>query len=135
MEYVFVHEYICKVYLIAHYAESMKLTKQSAIEAVLTEITRRSVQRRIELGLTQQEVSDQTGISLRTIKQFESGGDCRFSTLIRLLQAYDLTDRLDILVPEPSISSIRYIDQQQKTRKRVSKTARLAKLKPAKQWT
>ena len=111
----------------------MKLTKQNTTEAVLAEVIHRLVQRRIDLGLTQQDVADQTGIALRTLKRIEAGGDCQFTTLIRLLQVYDLTDRLDMLVPEVSISPIKFIEQQQKslkgTRKRVSKTG-----KPTKQW-
>ena len=91
----------------------MKLTKQHTTEAVLAEIIHRLVQRRIELGLTQQDVADQTGIAIRTLKQIEAGGNCQFSTMIRLLQAYDLVDRLDILVPEASISPIQFIEQQQ----------------------
>ena len=111
----------------------MKLTKQNTVETILAEIVHRAVQRRIELGLTQQDVVDQTGISLRTLKQIERGNDCRFSTMIRLLQAYDLTDRLNMLIPEPTISPIQFIEQQQQsrkgTRKRVSKAA-----KPVKSW-
>jgi len=109
----------------------MKLTKQNTVEAILTEIIHRAVQRRIELGLTQQDVVDQTGISLRTLKQIEKGSDCRFSTLIRLLQAYDLTDRLNMLIPEPIVSPIQFIEQQRQSRKgarkRVSKAAKPVK--------
>ena len=110
----------------------MKLTKQNTIEAILAEIVHRVIQRRIELGLTQQDVVEQTGISLRTLKRIEAGGDCQFSTMIRLLQAYDLTDRLNMLVPEPTISPIQFIEQQQQhsrtgARKRVSKTAKSVK--------
>ena len=114
----------------------MKLTKQNTTEAVLAEIIHRLVQRRIELGLTQQDVADQTGIALRTLKRIEAGSDCQFTTLIRLLQVYDLTDQLNMLVPEVSISPIKFIEQQQKllkgTRKRVSKTGKSTK--PTKQW-
>ena len=105
----------------------MKLVKQDAAEAILAEMVRRLVQYRIELNLTQQDVSDQTGISLRTIKRIEMGRDCQFLTMIRLLQAYDLIDRLNVLVPEPSRSPIQFIEQQQNSRKRVSKTAKQTK--------
>ena len=113
----------------------MKLSKQNTAETTLAEIVRRIVQRRIALGLTQQDVVDQTGISLRTIKRIELGGDCQFSTIIRLLQAYDLVDHLDMLVPEPStVSPIQFIDQQQKTRKRASKTTQSNKSKKTWKW-
>lgn len=107
----------------------MKLEKHHTDRVVLTELIGRIVQRRISLGLTQQDVVERTGISLRTIKRIELGGDAQFSTIIRLLLAYDLTDRLNILVPEPSVSPIQFVEQQQKRRKRVSKTA-----KSKKQW-
>lgn len=105
----------------------MKLEKYHTDKAILAELTGRIVQRRIELGLTQQDVADQSGISLRTVKRIELGGDTQFSTIIRLLQVYDLIDRLDVLVPEPSVSPIQFVDQQHKPRKRASKTAKSAK--------
>lgn len=112
----------------------MKLSRQNSAQTILGEIVHRLVQRRIELGLTQQDVVNQTGISIGTIKRIELGGDCRFSTLIQLLQTYNLIDRLDMLVPEPAaISPIQYIDQQQAPRKRASKTSKSTK--PKQPWT
>ena len=113
----------------------MKLSRQNAAKTILDEIIRRLVQRRIELGLTQQDVVDQTGVSLGTIKRMELGGDCRVSTLIHLLQTYDLIDRLDMLVPEPSaVSPIQFVDQQQKPRRRASKTVKSTKAKQPWKW-
>ena len=107
----------------------MKLTRQDAAGTILLEMVRRMVQHRIGLGLTQQDVANQTGVSLGTIKRIEMGYDCQFSTMVRLLQAYDLVDRLDALVPEPSVSPIQFIEQQQKPRKRA-----LKKVAPSKSW-
>ena len=113
----------------------MKLSKTNTVETVLGEIVRRIVHRRIELGLTQQDIVDQTGISLRTIKRIEQGGDCQWSTMIRLFQTYNLIDRLDIFIPEPSaITPIQFVDQQQKSRKRVSKAAKSTKSKKMWKW-
>ena len=113
----------------------MKLLKTNTVETLLAEIVRRIVHRRIELGLTQQDVVDQTGISLRTIKRIEQGGDCQLSTMIRLFQTYNLIDRLDILIPEPSvITPIQFVDQQQKPRKRVSRAVKSTKSKKAWKW-
>ena len=113
----------------------MKLSRQSTAKTILSEMIRRIVQRRIELGLTQQDVVDQTGISIGTIKRIELGGDCRFSTLIQLLQTYDLIDHLDMLVPEPSaVSPIQFIEQQQKPRKRASKAVKSSKPNQLWKW-
>ena len=42
---------------------------------------------RKEFDLKQSDLSDRTGISRNTISKFESGGDIKVSTLVKIVQA------------------------------------------------
>ena len=108
----------------------MKLEKQNTPKAIFTELVRRLARRRIDLGLTQVEASEQAGIAVRTLRRLERGGDCQFLTIIRLLKTYNLVGHLDQHVPEPTISPIEFLERQQKTRKRASKTTPKEKNQP-----
>ena len=109
----------------------MKIEQYLTIETIFRELVRRAIQRRIELGLTQAEAAEQSGVSLRTLKNFESCVDCRISTFLRLLQTYDLLEPLDQLIPESSVSPIKMLEQQPKLRQRASHPK---KRKPTKPW-
>ena len=59
---------------------------------------------RVDCGLTQEDVADRSGASLRAIQQLEAGMGSRIQTLLRFLKAIGRADAIDILAPEPSIS-------------------------------
>jgi len=108
----------------------VKIEKQNTIEVILAELVQRLVQKRVNLGLKQSEASEQAGVGVRTLRRLESGGDCQFSTIIRLLKTYGLIDRLDQLVPELTVSPIEFFEQQRQAKKRVKKTTKKAKNQP-----
>ena len=91
----------------------MKITRQNTIESIRAELIRRLIQKRISLGLTQSNAAEWAGVSERTLRRLEVGEDCQFSTIIRLLTTYGLTDCLDQLIPEPTVSPIELFRQQQ----------------------
>ena len=93
---------------------AMKLEKQHTAGAIIVELVRRLAQKRVRLGLTQNEAAERAGVSLRTLRRLELGEDCHFSTIIRVLNAYGLIDRLDQLVPEPMIDPIEFVDDQKR---------------------
>ena len=109
----------------------MKIDEQLTIDTVFNELVRRTAQRRIALGLTQADAAEQAGISLRTLKSFESGNDCQLSTFLRLMQTYDLVGVLDQLLPESSVSPMEMLKRQPKTRQRASSPKTV---KPSKPW-
>ncbi len=109
----------------------MKIEKQTTPEAVITELGMRMAQRRVELGMTQAEMAEQAGVGKRTIERIEAGTDTQLSTLIRLLSVLDLTEHLDHLVPEATVSPMKMLEHQAKPRKRaISKRA----AKPKEPW-
>lgn len=62
---------------------------------------------RIEMELTQKELSDMTGVSVQTIRRFENGesGSMDFANFIELLRAVGLVSNLDETLPELPISA------------------------------
>lgn len=69
-------------------------------DAVLDELGGRLSQRRLELGLSQAELAEEAGVSKRTVERMESGATTQTGTLVRVLRALDLLDRLEMLIPE-----------------------------------
>ncbi len=102
-------------------------------EAILSEIGQGIVRRRLELGLTQANVSVEAGVAKRTVERIEAGGSTQTVTLIRILRVLDLLGGLERLITENKASPMDLLQQKGKTRQRVSK-ARSSE-KPNKAWT
>lgn len=98
----------------------MKIEKLLADEAILTELGGRLAQRRLELQLTQEMLAEQAGVAKRTVERIEAGATTQMSTLIRLLRALDLLERLESLVPEAGPRPMDLIRLKGKARKRAS---------------
>lgn len=80
---------------------------------------------RIDCPLTQKQLADRAGVSLRSIQRFEQGEDIQFSTLIKLLNALGLDGNIDMLVPDVSKRPSAYVDDiVKRQRVRISKTAK-----------
>jgi len=55
---------------------------------------------RIDFPLTQKQLSDRSGVSLRSIQRFENGEDIQLGNLIKLLSALGLDNNVEMLVPD-----------------------------------
>ena len=75
---------------------------------------------RIALKITQQEVSDMTGISMSTIRRFENGltFNLTLAHFIALLQAIGFADNLEDTIPEILPDPNLLFKMQNKQRKR-----------------
>lgn len=82
----------------------MDITNQSTPQATLKELTARFERFRVESGLTQSQLAAQAGVSKRIVERIENGCDLQITTLVRLLRVLRLADRLDQLIPEPTVS-------------------------------
>lgn len=69
---------------------------------------------RINYPLTQKELADKTGISLRSITRFENGEDITLSNFIKLIDALDLTENMKCLIPDQSSRPSSYLEVQYK---------------------
>ena len=92
--------------------------KQTAA-ACLADLSRRIRRYRVEYPLTQQELAEKAGVSLRCLQYFEQGKDIRTEALIKILQALDLANNLSVLVPDMDDRPSAYLKKaQNKTRQR-----------------
>ncbi|MEN7972915.1 MAG: helix-turn-helix domain-containing protein [Verrucomicrobiota bacterium] len=98
----------------------MKIEKLLMDDAILVELGRRLAQRRLELQLTQADLAEQAGISKRTVERIEVGATTQMSTMIRILRALELLDRLEALVPESGPRPMDLIKLKGNARKRAS---------------
>ena len=77
---------------------------------------------RIALQITQKEVSEQTGISMSTIRRFENGTtfNLTLANFISLLKVIGFADNLEDLIPEVLQDPNVLFKQQEKKRMRAS---------------
>lgn len=108
------------VYDILILEATMRITQVSSVPEVLTETGERLRRIRINMMMTQADVASLTGISLRTVKNVESGKDVAFSTIIKVMRALRILQNLDSAVPEQTINPNDYI-KLRKQRERVRK--------------
>ena len=88
-------------------------------KALTEEIGARLKQARLNRDLTQSEVAALAGIARKTVLKAEKG-KVQLETLIAILIVLDLTEQLDIFLPEQDISPLQLAKLQGKKRKRAS---------------
>ncbi|MBO5470142.1 MAG: helix-turn-helix domain-containing protein [Lachnospiraceae bacterium] len=75
---------------------------------------------RIAYPLTQAQLAERSGVSLRSIQLFENGADIKWNNLVKILSALDLDDNIQMLVPDVTERPSYHVKQND-IRKRVSK--------------
>lgn len=74
---------------------------------------------RIARNLKQEDLAAQAGLSRMTIGKLEAGGGATLDTLLRVLRALGLEDRLLALIPDAEISPLDPRAGQNRPRRRV----------------
>lgn len=87
----------------------------------ILEISDRLKQYRINYPMTQKELSDKTGISVRSISRFENGEDISLSAFLKILRALELDNRIDALVPDYKKRPSAYLESEKKRQRASSK--------------
>lgn len=98
----------------------MKITADSNNLAIMKEIGERIKRSRLDMQLSQKELAERAGISVRTLSTIENNGDVRLEILIRVLRAMGLIENLNVLLPELEFNPEDY-RMLGKSRQRVSK--------------
>lgn len=98
-------------------------------QAILAQLAERVKRYRIDMNLSQAEFSQKTGLSLRSITNFESGADIKFTNFIKILKALELADNLDLLVPDVSKRPSSFLVGE-KQKQRVRKSGGKEEMKP-----
>lgn len=87
---------------------------------------------RLGRDLTQRELSEHAGVSLNTLRRLEAGRNASLDTLIRVLDALDLGDRLDALAPP---ADVRPVDRVRNTTRAERRRASGAGQKMSTPWS
>ena len=111
-------------YLVLRSEEFMRFTNQATDLAVLSEIGERLGRLRLNRNLTQAALAAEAGVSKSTIERLEKGESVQLTSFVRVLRALDLAEKLDLLVPEPSLSPMARLESQGKERQRASPPSR-----------
>lgn len=106
-------------------AGSNALSMQSP-ESLLEEIGKKLVRLRLSRNITQSELAQDAGVSLRTLRRLESGKGVTLDSFIRILTALKLQQNMDILIPNPRIRPIERVRTggHERQRSRSAKTVK-----------
>jgi len=94
------------------------------IDALLGQIGARIEGYRIARRIKQEDLAKQAGISSRTLRRLEAGGNGTLDTLARVLRALDMDDRLLTLVPDAELSPLDPRSARKQPRQRVRDSAK-----------
>lgn len=89
-----------------------------SIEGELRELGTRIARIRLGRNLTQAGLAKEAGSSLRSIKRLEAGENTSLDTLIRVLGALNLGDRLSNALPDPDVRPIERVQRRGHERQR-----------------
>ncbi len=76
----------------------MRIDDNKTNPSILKELGRRLASERLRQGRTQAALAVDSGVSKRTIERIESGHSAQIGSVISLLRALNLLDRLDQLI-------------------------------------
>ncbi|MBI5940493.1 MAG: helix-turn-helix transcriptional regulator [Caulobacterales bacterium] len=79
---------------------------ESAILDRAHRLGERLTAQRLSRNLTQRQLADSAAVSLNTLRRLEGGENASLDTLIRVLEALDLGDRLDALAPPADVRPV-----------------------------
>lgn len=89
-------------------------------EAILDELGERLRRERLNRNLTRENLAERAGVSVKTIHNLETGGGPSLTTVIRVMRGLGLVERLDALVPKPSLSPMELLKLEGNRRQRAS---------------
>ena len=98
----------------------MRIEKKLTDNAVLKELGKRLLTKRLDINLTQAELAEHAGVSKRTVERMETGKSTQVTNLVRILRTLDLLDGLNTAIPESVIRPMDLIKLKGKTRQRAS---------------
>ena len=86
-------------------------------EQIEADLGRRLEQLRLSQNRNQTQIAEEAGVSRRTITRMENGEGVSLDTLIRVMRALGVVDRMQILLPDPAVRPIDRVRLSGRTRK------------------
>lgn len=102
----------------------MKITGFESNNELLSIIGSRVKDFRIGMNLTQDELARDTGLSLRTIINLETGKDVKLTSLLYVLRKFNIIQNLDGLIPDQGVrpSDMHYLGKKRERVRRSKKS-------------
>ena len=83
-------------------------------EQILCELGERIRDTRIRHPMTQKELADRSGLSLKTVSNIEKGKDTNLGSLIAVLRTLGLLANIDMMLPEQEMRPSDYLKEEKK---------------------
>lgn len=84
-------------------------------------IGERIKQYRINAGISQKDLENESGVSVRSISRLEQGASIQLESLIKILSALNLESNIDLLIPDQTKRPSFYLKNSEKPKQRVRK--------------
>ncbi len=86
--------------------------------AALAELGRRLARIRLDLGLSQAALADESGVSLSTVTRLEAGRSTQLTNFVRVLRGLNLLDDFLAFLPAAGPSPLEQLESTRRTRRR-----------------
>lgn len=93
-------------------------------DAVMAKLGARIKGHRLQRNITQADLAHEAGISTPTMQRLEAGATVQLASLLRVLRALRMLDRIDALVPRPLASPMELLERAGQQRQRASRSSR-----------
>lgn len=91
------------------------MTLQLKTPAQLAELLGERLRKlRIMHRMTQQEVAERAGVSIRAVRDLETGAGSKIDTLLRVLKAVQSVDALDAIAPDIGVDPMAMLRRSKK---------------------
>lgn len=81
----------------------MQITGTESANTVMREMGKRLRSFRINFPMTQEELAEESGLSLRTIQRMEKGESVQTESLIRVMSAMGILSNMERLIPQEEV--------------------------------
>jgi len=88
------------------------------------DIGERLKQYRIHAGMTQSELEQKCGVSVRSISRLEQGASVQLESLIKILSALNLDENINLLIPDQTKRPSYYLEKNEKKRQRAGRKSK-----------
>lgn len=92
-------------------------------------IGKRIKEYRVYSEISQKDLEEKTGISIRTLSRLEAGKSIQLDSLIKILAALDLDENITILVPDQSIRPSSFLKENKGKQRVYKKSVKTRKFK------
>lgn len=78
-------------------------------------------QYRVNAGISQKDLENASGVSVRSISRLEQGASIQLDSLIKILSALNIDKNIELLIPDQTKRPSFYLNDSNKPKRRVRK--------------